>query len=157
MPVYFDAQAAADAILLVNRAKPHTVLRGRWESGPFKMLSVGFGKARRGYPAQLGHRRRHPRRGPGDRPPVAGRAGVAIVENGFHQPAHIAVVPAADIEQAEPDLLQMAWRHLPCIPFDPLDLVVLGEIGKDISGTGMDLNVVGMWRRTRRPGPAPIP
>ena len=153
MPVYFDAQAAqAYAILLVNRIKPHTAFRGRWESGLFKMLSVGFGKAR-------GAATLHSW-GIADAIPAAARvivrrlpvaAGVAIVENGFHQPAHIAVVPAADIEQAEPDLLQMAWRHLPRIPFDPLDLVVLGEIGKDISGTGMDLNVVGMWRRTGGP------
>ena len=153
MPIYFDAHAAqADAILLVNRVKPHTAFRGRWESGLFKMLAVGFSKeqgaatlhswgiagaipdAARGIVAKL---------------PVV--AGVAIVENGFHQPAHIAVLAAAAIENAEQDLLQLAWQRLPRIPLEPLDLVVLGEIGKDISGTGMDLNVMGMWRRTGGP------
>ncbi len=136
----------------MNRVKPHTAFRGRWESGLFKMLAVGFGKER-------GAATLHSW-GIADAIPEAARvvvaqlpvvAGIAIVENGFHQPAHIAIVPAAAIEEAEPALLQMAWQHLPRIPLQPLDVVVLGEIGKDISGTGMDLNVMGMWRRTGGP------
>ena len=75
-------------------------------------------------------------------------AGIGIVENGEHQPAAIEVIPAAQIEAREPALLKLAWEHLPRIPLEPLDLLVLQEIGKDLSGTGMDLNVVGMWRRT---------
>jgi hypothetical protein len=75
-------------------------------------------------------------------------AAIGIVENGQHQPAQIEAIPAASIETREPELLVAAWTHLPRIPLEPLDLLVLQEIGKDISGTGMDLNVVGMWRRT---------
>lgn len=150
MPVYVDAQAAtADAILVINRIKPHTAFRNRWESGLMKILAVGLGKERG---AATIHRW-----GLRDAMPEAARvilqelpvvAGVAIVENGQHRPARVTVLGAERIEQAEPGLLEEAWQHLPRIPFDPLDVLVLREIGKDLSGTGMDLNVVGMWRRT---------
>jgi hypothetical protein len=153
MPVYFDANAArADAIVVVNRIKPHTAFRNDWESGLFKILAVGFGK-------QQGAATIH---GWGIQEAMSAAArvvlqkmpviaGIGIVENGSHQPACIEVLAAAAIEAEEPKLLQEAWRHLPRIPLEPLDLLVLQEIGKDISGTGMDLNVVGMWRRTGGP------
>jgi hypothetical protein len=150
MPVYSDINAAqADAIIVVNRIKPHTAFRNDWESGLMKMLAVGLGKEQG---AAIIHGW-----GLRDAMPAAARvvlaklpvvAGIGIVENGKHQPAAIEVIPAAQIEAREPALLTLAWQHLPRIPLEPLDLLVLQEIGKDISGTGMDLNVVGMWRRT---------
>lgn len=150
MPVYADTHAAqADAIIVVNRIKPHTAFRNLWESGLMKMLAVGLGKER-GAATIHGWGLR-------DAMPAAARvvintlpvvAGIGIVENGQHQPAAIEVIPAHEIEAREPALLELAWQHLPRIPLEPLDLLVLQEIGKDISGTGMDLNVVGMWRRT---------
>ncbi len=150
MPVYTDINAkAADAIIVVNRIKPHTAFRNDWESGLMKMLAVGLGKAR-GAATIHGWGLR-------DAMPAAARvvlatlpvvAGIGIVENGLHQPAAIELIPAAEIEAREPALLKLAWQHLPRIPLEPLDLLILQEIGKDISGTGMDLNVVGMWRRT---------
>jgi hypothetical protein len=150
MPVYSDINAVqADAIIVVNRIKPHTAFRNRWESGLMKMLAVGLGKEQ-GAATIHGWGLR-------DAMPAAARvvlaklpviAGIGIVENGQHQPAAIEVLPAAQIEAREPALLTLAWQHLPRIPLEPLDLLVLQEIGKDISGTGMDLNVVGMWRRT---------
>ncbi len=153
IPVYTDVHAAqADAIIVVNRIKPHTAFRNFWESGLLKMLAVGLGK-------ELGAATLHSW-GIRDAMPAAARvvienlpvvAGIGIVENGHHQPAIIEVVPAAEIENREPELLSAAWSHLPRIPIEPLDLLVLQEIGKDISGTGMDLNVVGMWRRTGGP------
>lgn len=153
MPVYCDANAVqADAIIVVNRVKPHTAFRNRWESGLFKMLAVGLGKER-------GAATLHSW-GIADAIPAAARvviatlpvvAAIGIVENGQHQPAQIEAIPAAAIEAREPELLDAAWTHLPRIPLEPLDLLVLQEIGKDISGTGMDLNVVGMWRRTGGP------
>ncbi|MCB9137028.1 MAG: hypothetical protein H6642_01620 [Caldilineaceae bacterium] len=149
MPVVFDAHAAgADGVLVINRIKPHTAFREQWESGLFKMLAVGLGKER-GAAAIHGW-------GIAEAMPAAARVvirempilgGVAIVENGCHQPAHIEAIPASQIEAREPELLKLAWRHLPRIPLEPLDLLILQEIGKDISGTGMDPNVVGMWRR----------
>jgi hypothetical protein len=150
MPVYFDTHAAAaDAIIVVNRIKPHTSFRARWESGLFKMMAVGLGKPKGAATLHAWN--------VADAIPNAARvvlehmpviAGIGIVENGRHQPARIEVLPAASIEEREPLLLEEAWRHMPTIPFDGLDLLVLQEIGKDISGTGMDLNTVGMWRRT---------
>lgn len=150
MPVYSDVNASkADAIIVVNRIKPHTAFRNHWESGLMKMLAVGLGKER-GAATIHGWGLR-------DAMPAAARvvlatlpvvAGIGIVENGQHQPAAIELIPAAQIEAREPALLTLAWQHLPGIPLEPLDLLVLQEIGKDISGTGMDLNVVGMWRRT---------
>ncbi len=149
MPVYFDRFAAeADGILVVNRIKPHTSFRAKWESGLLKMLTVGLGK-RQG--AATYHAW-----GIGEAIPAAAQVvlsempvlgGVGIVENGRHLPARIEAIPAADIRDREPELLEESWRHLSRIPFHQLDLLILQEIGKDISGTGMDLNVVGMWRR----------
>ena len=153
MPVFFDRFAAeADAVMVVNRVKPHTSFRAKWESGLMKMLAVGMGK-RQG--AATYHAW-----GIGDALPAAGEVvmatlpvlgGVAIVENGHHQPALIEALTADDLWTREPELLQEAWTHLPTIPLAPLDLLVLRAIGKDISGTGMDLNVVGMWRRSGGP------
>ncbi len=150
MLVYTDINASqADAILVVNRIKPHTAFRNQWESGLMKMLAVGLGK-------EQGAATIHDW-GLRDSMPAAARvvlaklpviAGIGIVENGQHQPTAIEIIPAAQIEAREPILLQLAWQHLPRIPLEPLDLLILQEIGKDISGTGMDLNVVGMWRRT---------
>ncbi len=151
--VYFDVNAAgADAIIAINRIKEHTAFKGRWESGLLKILSVGLGKAagaaeihnwglREAMPAAA--------RLILDKMPVV--AGVGIVENGYHQPAKIAVLPAEQIVAREPELLDLARRLLPKIPFEPLHLLVIKEMGKDISGTGMDLNVIGMWRRTGGP------
>ena len=149
MPVYFDAQAnAADGVIVVNRVKEHTAFKGRWESGLMKILAVGLGKRQGaatihawGLPTAM---------------PAAARvllaqrpilAGIGIVENGEHQPARIAVLPAERIEADEPALLDLARQLRPGIPFDPLDLLIVREMGKNISGTGMDLNVIGMWRK----------
>lgn len=149
MPVYFDSHAVqADGVIVVNRIKPHTGFRGDWESGLYKMLAVGLGKEkgaatmhswglREAIPDAARYLLRHK--------PIL--AGVGIVENGHHQPALVEAIPAPELETREPVLLEAAWQHLPRIPFDDLDLLVLQSIGKDISGSGMDLNVVGMWRR----------
>ena len=153
MPVYFNTVAAeADAIVVVNRVKPHTSFRNQWESGLLKILAVGLGKRKGAETIHAWNVR--------DAMPKAARvilekqpvvAGVGIVENALHQPVHIAAIPAEKLIEAEPALLEMAWRYLLRIPLEPLDLLVVGEIGKDISGTGMDTNVIGMWRRIGGP------
>lgn len=151
--VYFDRHAAAaDAIIAVNRIKEHTAFKGRWESGLLKILAVGLGKAQ-------GAAEIHNRDISEAMPAVARFilqnmpviAGIGIVENGYHQPAQIAVLAAERIEAEEPVLLELARRLTPRIPLEPLDLLVVKEMGKDISGTGMDLNVIGMWRRNGGP------
>jgi Lactate racemase N-terminal domain len=152
MPVYWDSHAAsADGIIVVNRIKQHTAFHGKWESGLLKILAVGLGKA-------AGAAEIH-NWGIVEAMPAAARfllanlpiiAGIGIVENGLHEPACIEVLSADRIEAEEPKLLDLARQMLPRIPdiLFPLDVLVLREIGKDISGTGMDLNLVGMWRRT---------
>src|SRR5690606_14817579 len=153
MPVYTDRNAAqADAIIVVNRIKPHTSFRAKWESGLTKMLAVGLGKEEGAATIHAwGVAEAIPEAAAVviDKLPVV--AGIGIVENGHHQPAQIRALRGDAIMQQEPALLEEAWRHLPRIPLEPLDLLVLQEIGKDISGTGMDLNVVGMWRRNGGP------
>ncbi|MCZ7569994.1 MAG: DUF362 domain-containing protein [Ardenticatenaceae bacterium] len=153
MPVFFDSHAAAaDGIIVINRIKEHTAFKGRWESGLLKMLAVGLGKARGA--AEIhnwGVREAMPSaaRLLLARLPILG--GVALIENGVHELAKIVVLPAEQIEAEEPALLDLARRLTPRIPFEPIDLLLVREMGKDISGTGMDLNVIGMWRRTGGP------
>ncbi len=152
-PVYFDRFANdADGIIICNRIKEHTSFRGPWESGLMKMLAVGLGK-RQGAAA-------YHARGVGNTFPQVARFilaqrpvlfGVGIVENGLHEPARIAVLPAERIEADEPGLLDLARTMRPGVPLEPLDLLIVQEMGKDISGTGMDLNVIGMWRRLGGP------
>lgn len=153
MPVYCDLHATeADGIIVVNRIKEHTAFKARWESGLLKILAVGLGNPR-------GAKEIHNWGVPDAILPAARMVieklpvicGIGIVENGCHQAAKIEVLPANKIEEVEPELLEYARGYLSRIPFEPLDLLVLQEIGKDISGTGMDLNVVGMWRRTGGP------
>jgi hypothetical protein len=73
--------------------------------------------------------------------------GVAIVENAFDQPYRIAVVPPERFHETDRELLQLANSLLPRVPFDPLDVLIVDWMGKNISGTGMDYNIIGMWRR----------
>ena len=153
MPVFFDRFAAeADGIVVVNRIKPHTSFRARWESGLLKMLAVGLGK-RQGAATYHAHSIADAFAAASQviraEMPVLG--GVGIVENGHHEPALIEALTSNELETREPELLAEAWKHFPLIPIEPLDLLVLREIGKDVSGTGMDLNVVGMWRRSGGP------
>ncbi len=153
MPILWDRHAAeADAIIPVNRIKAHTAFRAPWESGLFKILAIGLGKPEG---ADIIHAH-----GVATAMPKAARiaiaskpviAGVAIVENGQHNPARIAVIPGERIESDEPPLLELAKQLQPNLPFDPLDLLIVQQMGKDISGTGMDTNVIGMWRRNAGP------
>src|SRR5690349_24645140 len=79
--------------------------------------------------------------------------GVAVVENGFHQPVIIDVVPPhyEAFRTSDEQLLDAARPHLAKIPFQQLDLLVVDQLGKNISGTGMDLNVIGNWRMSGGP------
>ncbi|MCD6476308.1 MAG: DUF362 domain-containing protein [Anaerolineaceae bacterium] len=149
MRVVWDQFAAgADHVLVINRIKEHTAFSGRYESGLMKILSVGLGKAQ-GAKLIHGHDLEYAI-------PVAAKhilatqsvlGGIAIVENGLHQAILVEAIPAEKIPSREPELLAMAREILPRIPFDSLDVLVIRKIGKDISGTGMDTNVIGKYRR----------
>ncbi|HEY8476122.1 MAG TPA: lactate racemase domain-containing protein [Chloroflexota bacterium] len=147
--VHLDRYAAeADGIVVVGRVKAHTAFRGAIESGLCKMLAVGLGK-------QRGAANMHAHGLKESVPQAAVRIlerapvllGVAIVENAYHQIHTVEAVPPTAFLDADRRLLELANRLAPRIPFDPLDLLVVGWMGKDISGSGMDLNVIGMWRR----------
>lgn len=150
LPVYMDQFASqADGIVVINRVKPHTAFRGRVESGVMKMISIGLGK-QKGAEAchQLGFK--HMAENVPDmakmimeKKPVL--FGVATVENAFDKVAEIAVLAAEEIEEKETELQAMAKRLLPALPFDQIDVLVIDEIGKNISGDGMDPNITGRY------------
>jgi hypothetical protein len=149
-PVFIAREALeADAVVLVNRVKPHTDFESvRVGSGLLKMTAIGLGKVEG---AAAAHRaaRRH---GYEESISAAARvvrsrlrllAGVALLEDAHHRLAQVEVVPAAEIEAREPALLAQARSWMPSLPFPEVDILILDEIGKNISGSGMDTNVVG--------------
>jgi Lactate racemase N-terminal domain len=147
-PVFWDKNALeADAVVTVSRVKPHTDFRGRFESGIAKMLVIGLGK-RDG--ASQHHRWGF--RGLRDMLPETARvvlektpfvAGLAVLENAHEQTARVQVVDRAELLDVEPVLLEEARGLMARLPFDQLDLLIIGEIGKNYSGAGIDPNVVG--------------
>ena len=149
LPVLVDKHASeADHIVLVNRVKPHTNFRCHVESGLMKMLVIGLGKHQG---ALLAHRaavdvgldRMVPEVGRFSLSKLPILFGVATVENARHQTARVKAILPERIEEEESILLKEAWSLLGRIPFDFLHLLIVDEIGKDISGTGMDPNVLG--------------
>ncbi|MDI6726851.1 MAG: lactate racemase domain-containing protein [Smithellaceae bacterium] len=145
---WFDAAAAgADGIIIVNRVKPHVAFRGRYESGLMKMLAIGLGKQKGADTCHnLGMGRMEENiLALGRRAIATGKIlfGVALLENAYHELCRIEVLPAGVIEAEEPALQAHAKSLEPRIPFDQMDVLIIDEIGKNISGTGFDTNVVG--------------
>jgi hypothetical protein len=148
-PVHFDRHAyEADHVFVCGRVKPHTEFTGEIQSGLMKMILIGLGKHEG---AKVYHRAIHDYNFSQIVRSVAGRvlaeckivAGLAIVENGYDETALIAAVRPDEIEEREKELLRVAARLMPRLPFREVDILVIDEIGKNISGTGMDTNVVG--------------
>ncbi len=151
-PVFIDRHAAeADGVLLVNRIKAHTSFKADIESGLAKMAAIGLGK-RQG--AEIVHSRGvyglREQLVPMARMAVErGKvlAGVAIIEDAHEQTTDVAVLPPAEIGgPAETALLERSKTLMARLPFDELDVLVVDEIGKQFSGTGMDTNVIGRLR-----------
>jgi hypothetical protein len=146
--VHQDRNAAgADAIVVVNRIKPHTDFHGPVESGLMKMAAIGLGKQKG---AQQFHQAMM-RMGGGAALLEVARVvirlgkisfGVGIIENQLHQTARVVAVPAAAMESAEMKWLEQARALMPRLPFDRVDLLILDEIGKNLSGSGMDTNII---------------
>jgi hypothetical protein len=151
MPVLMDRNAAeADHTVVINRVKPHTKFHGPIESGLTKMLTIGLGK---GQGAALYHRAaiQHSFTILQDaaRHILKNRSvlfGLAILEDGYKDTAKICVVEPQNWFSQERALLENARSMLAHIPFDPIDVLIIDEIGKDISGIGMDSNVTGRHR-----------
>lgn len=147
--VFMDAlAAAADATIVVNRVKAHTAFRGPIESGLCKMTSIGLGKAE-------GAEQTHAS-GLRETIPAAATlsleqgnivAGLALVENAAHQLAVVRGARPEEFLDVDRELLVRANAYLPRVPFDHLHVLVVAWLGKNLSGSGMDYNVVGMWRR----------
>jgi hypothetical protein len=161
--VHFDRHAfGADHVIVANRIKPHTGFVGDIESGLMKMMLIGLGKHEG---AKIYHRAIQDYSFGQIVRSVAGRvlescrivAGVAIVENGYDETALIEGVAPRDFESREKELLVIARRLLPRLPFDQIDLLIVDEIGKNISGTGMDTNVIGRKFQTHKASADELP
>lgn len=152
-PVHMDRFAAeAGGIVVINRIKPHTAFRGATESGITKMLAIGIGKI-------IGASTYH-RHGMDTFPSLLPKVrdvnlknrnvllGIGIVENAHDQTALIEAIPGGQIAAREPALQEMAKRLMPRLCFDDIDVLIIDEMGKNISGAGFDPNITGRNRRS---------
>jgi len=149
IPLFVDRLAyEADGIVLINRIKPHTEFSGPTESGLIKMLGIGLGN----HTGAEHYHRAALTRGFYEIISTAGSAllsrlkilfGVAVVENQQHRTAMLRCIGAEDIECAERQLLAKARGYMPKIPIKEIDLLIIDEMGKDISGAGIDPKIIG--------------
>ncbi|GIQ69789.1 DUF2088 domain-containing protein [Xylanibacillus composti] len=160
IPVHTDKLAwEADGVIIVNRIKVHTDFKSRvgLESGLMKMAAIGMGKHRQA--TLLHHRGVH---GIRDLMPEVAEVvlaqhriicGIGIVENALDETALIEAIEPRRIREREQALLKLAAAWMPKLPTDKLDLLIVDEIGKDHSGTGMDTNIIGRMRILGEPEP----
>lgn len=150
LPVYVDKNAyAADGIVLVNRIKAHTAFVGPVQSGLLKMAVIGLGKQRG---AEICHEL-----GFGEmsqriieiaevsfaKLPIL--FGIGLIENANHGTAELHVLEGKEIPHREPELLKRALELMARVPFAKVDAMIIDQIGKEISGSGMDSNVTGRY------------
>lgn len=160
LPVWLDRYAAeADWIGLVNRIKPHTDFKGSIESGLFKMMTIGLGKwkgAVQYHRANVSHGYETVITSVGREMLARARIGfgVGLVENGYDETAVVEAFSAHDLEAGERRLLKSAREWMARLPFSPIDILVVERIGKNISGSGMDTNVIGRPTNPFEPFPA---
>jgi hypothetical protein len=147
---HLDAIAAeADGIIVLGRTKTHPENREGIASGLLKMTTVGLGKqtgAQEAHTHKLWDSVRAVPKITLAKAPII--CGVAVVENALREPAVVEVVPPTydAFKEADERLLEVSKQYSADLPFEKLDLLIVDELGKDISGTGMDLNVIGNWR-----------
>jgi hypothetical protein len=158
-PVFVTEIArACDAIIVVNRVKPHTSFHGPAESGLQKIITVGLG-------GPEGARALH-RTGAAMLPeviPAAARLligklpivlGLAILEDAYEDTMQVTAIPPEQLAQVEEELLNKARSAMPRLPVDRLDLLIVEQMGKNFSGTGMDTNIIGRMHIHGVPEPA---
>jgi len=151
IPVYVDKIAYnADGIIVMGRVKPHTDFKNKIESGVLKMASIGMGKHKQALALHT-----YGIYGISEMMPEVGKVairnsntlfGIAIVENAHEETAIIEAINPDDIEERERELLKKAFNLMPSLPVDEMDILVVDEIGKNYSGTGMDTNIIGRIR-----------
>ncbi|MFT5523095.1 MAG: hypothetical protein ACI9HK_001039, partial [Pirellulaceae bacterium] len=162
-PVHFDKHAfEADHVLVCGRVKPHTNFVGNIESGLMKMMLIGLGKhegAKIYHRAIMNYSFGQILRSVGRE--VLSRcgivAGLAIVENSYDDTGKIAAVAPEEFEERESELLVLAKQWMPRLPFDAADILIIEEIGKNISGSGMDTNIVGRKASDHKAGDDEFP
>jgi len=150
LPVYVDAVAwKADAIVIFNRVKPHIAFRGKTESGILKMIAIGLGKQ---YGAQICHHLGFGKMEENihsiaeyvlSKNKIA--FGLSVWENAYHETAGVLALTPKEFIFEEPKLLIEARRIQPQLLIKRLDSLIMDEIGKNISGSGFDTNVVGRF------------
>ncbi|MGD2016349.1 MAG: DUF362 domain-containing protein [Desulfobacterales bacterium] len=162
VPVFVDKNAlAADHIVVVNRIKSHTKFKAPIESGLMKMMAIGMGKLKG---SELYHSAAvqytffkiiaDAARVVLTKVPVV--CAVGILENAYGQTAKISVLKAAEIESREKDLLNLSKKMMAKLPFNEIDLLIVDEMGKDISGVGIDPNITGRNRDLLGVFPHPV-
>lgn len=157
LPVYIDKNAvSADGIILLNRVKLHTSFRGKYESGLIKMMAIGLAK-RKG--ADMTHSLRYENMAENlvDVGMVGLNnlniiCGVATIENGYNEVADVFVLQKDEILEEEPKILERSKHLMPRIYLDDIDVLIVNEIGKNISGTGVDTNIVGRFHTNAASG-----
>ena len=150
LPVYIDKYAdEADGIVVINRIKPHVGFRGKYESGLMKMITIGLGK-------QMGASISHDlgfRKMAENVYAIACKViekkniifALGILENSYDETCKIVIMGKGEISTQEPPLLDEAKNNLATICLAKFDILIVDEIGKDITGTGMDTNVIGRY------------
>ena len=151
LPLFMDKYAfESDGVILINRIKPHTAVHGEYESGLIKMSVIGLGNKR--LASEL---HRFGVYGLKTLMPLAGRQilltgkillGVGIVENAYDETAIIEALTPLEILAREPELLKSAKQMMPYLPLKDIDVLVVDRLGKDISGSGMDTNIIGRMK-----------
>jgi hypothetical protein len=151
-PIYVDQNAmSADHIVVINRIKPHTKFEGQLESGLMKMMAIGMGKQKgASYYHQAAVRLTFPKIIETVGLEVIKRCpilfGLGIVENAFHEICLVRALLPENIQKVEQELLEISKQRMARLPFDDIDILIVDQVGKDISGIGMDSNVTGRNR-----------
>jgi hypothetical protein len=155
LPVYSDSVASgADAVFILNRIKPHTSFSGKHESGLAKMIVIGLGKQRGADSCHLLGFGRMAEIVPRMAElviraiPIVGALG--IVENAYEKTEIVEAVTAGEIMDCDARLLKSAEDRMPALPVKNLDVLILDEMGKNISGSGMDGNITGRFATSYR-------
>ncbi len=156
--VYMDKNAwQADGVILINRIKPHTDYHGNYESGLVKMSVIGLGKER-----QASAIHSFGVYGLAELIPVVSKkliesgkiiGGVAIIENAFDDTMLVRALRSDEFLEKEPGLLKIAKDNMPFIPFDMIDLLIIDQMGKNLSGVGVDPNIIGRMKIYGQPEP----
>src|SRR5688572_19155421 len=157
--LFMDRQAwESDGVILINRIKPHTDFRGQFESGLVKMAVIGLGKEKQALAMHawgiIGLRDLVPQMA--RRMVDTGKIllGVGIVENAYDETAMIEAIAAKKFFTREPELLEIAKQNMPRLPVKYLDVLIIDQLGKNISGSGIDTNIIGRIRIDGQPEPS---